>query len=471
MTLQSASGMKLEIKEGSSGTSSFINVKDSSHAMDNTSSKQALAESLGRQSTSHPVNCISCGNLQALIGSSLSQKEETGDAPGSRSAGVSDGEEPAAQEDNLTALLWKYGEENYREQEKWLKEERGPKEPLRERVLTKDNLIWLYDPENSDIRVDFQSNYEHHIILNTRHAKAKALADKYSANKFTLVHQSQLFEHSEFGFSMRADDWEEKFEGKWYRDPDLQQFVLNLKDTVNWDSENPLCGTSKKAYLFEATRARLSKIRAPTLQSKRQVMLKIAQIIAALHRKNIVHRDITMDNFYLTTAGHVKIANFYYAVEAEGEVADGLLATASFNLAPWSTYHTYGAPELYMTDKDGGRKGVVPCTAYTSASEVYSMGVLFYEILTGQIPEFRGKKDTGKLKKIQAALKKSNVDGADFTFFATLLDNMMSNSQEEQERSFSISRSSGIRYSKSSTGRPSAEQVSRFMEEYVRTQS
>jgi serine/threonine-protein kinase len=100
--------------------------------------------------------------------------------------------------------------------------------------------------------------------------------------------------------------------------------------------------------------------------------LKAARIAAAVadgldvaHRAGIIHRDIKPSNIMLTANGGVKVMDFGIAAawEAHSTTGQQLLATAS-----------YTAPERIM----GGRA--------SPAADLYSLGVVLYEMLTGRAP-------------------------------------------------------------------------------------
>lgn len=96
-----------------------------------------------------------------------------------------------------------------------------------------------------------------------------------------------------------------------------------------------------------------------------RVVAQIAMGLAAAHRLGVVHRDIKPGNIMLTSAG-VKILDFGIAALADGGPdPDG---------GWWIGTPAYAAPER-LTDK-----------AVHPAADIYALGALFYECLTGRPP-------------------------------------------------------------------------------------
>src|SRR6476659_5608674 len=99
----------------------------------------------------------------------------------------------------------------------------------------------------------------------------------------------------------------------------------------------------------------------------------LAEAIQVAHRGGIVHRDVKPANILLTAEGTPKIADFGLARHFEGEPA---LTLSGARIGTPS----YMAPEQFI-----GKAGTIG-----PAADIYALGVLLYEMLTGR-PPFRGE--------------------------------------------------------------------------------
>jgi eukaryotic-like serine/threonine-protein kinase len=98
--------------------------------------------------------------------------------------------------------------------------------------------------------------------------------------------------------------------------------------------------------------------------------IEIARALGAAHARHIVHRDVKPQNVLIDEEGSAKVTDFGIArtLDEEGLTADGrVLGTTD-----------YVSPEQAL-----GR-------AVTGQSDLYSLGVVLYEMLTGEVP-FRGE--------------------------------------------------------------------------------
>ncbi len=93
---------------------------------------------------------------------------------------------------------------------------------------------------------------------------------------------------------------------------------------------------------------------------------QVAEALRAAHERGIVHRDVKSQNVLLTAAGDAKVADFGIARAADATTLSGpgaVLGTAK-----------YMSPEQAT--------GLVA----TPSSDLYSLGVVLYEMLTGELP-------------------------------------------------------------------------------------
>jgi eukaryotic-like serine/threonine-protein kinase len=114
-----------------------------------------------------------------------------------------------------------------------------------------------------------------------------------------------------------------------------------------------------------------------------EILEQILDALAAAHRKGLVHRDVKPENVLLDESGRVKVADFGLA-RAVSEGASTATSTILGTVA-------YLGPELVTSGR---------CDART---DVYAVGVLAYEMLTGRQP-FTGE------TPLQVAFQHVNTD-------------------------------------------------------------
>lgn len=107
-----------------------------------------------------------------------------------------------------------------------------------------------------------------------------------------------------------------------------------------------------------------------TPKSAMQIVPQICQALEFAHEHGVVHRDIKPENILLNTNGDVKIADFGLA--KMGGRTDDFSLTAQGQVM--------GTPH-YMAPEQVERPSEVDHRA-----DIYSLGVVFYEMLTGELP-------------------------------------------------------------------------------------
>jgi serine/threonine protein kinase len=102
------------------------------------------------------------------------------------------------------------------------------------------------------------------------------------------------------------------------------------------------------------------------------VALQTAEGLAAIHDVGIIHRDLKTPNIMRGERGLVKLMDFGIA-KVEGDPGSGGLT---------NTGQVMGTPEYMSPEQCRGEK-------IDFRSDIYALGVVLYEIFTGQVP-FRG---------------------------------------------------------------------------------
>ena len=99
-----------------------------------------------------------------------------------------------------------------------------------------------------------------------------------------------------------------------------------------------------------------------------RLLLPIAQALAYAHEHNIVHRDVKPSNILLTEKGQPMLSDFGIAKILESEQTAGLTTTGM----------GVGTPEYMAPEQWTGQAGPL--------ADLYSLGVVLYELVTGRKP-------------------------------------------------------------------------------------
>ena len=110
------------------------------------------------------------------------------------------------------------------------------------------------------------------------------------------------------------------------------------------------------------------------LNQRLDLFLDVCDAVAYAHRNLIVHRDLKPSNILVDRDGQVKLLDFGVSklLSAETDDAEILTRTGALMMTP-----AYAAPEQILDQ------------AVTTATDTYALGVVLYELITGQRPHRR----------------------------------------------------------------------------------
>jgi serine/threonine-protein kinase len=99
-----------------------------------------------------------------------------------------------------------------------------------------------------------------------------------------------------------------------------------------------------------------------------KIALGIAEALEYIHKHGVVHRDLKPENIMLDGEDHIKLIDFGIAAN----VGSRRLTFAKFS-------QTMGTPDYISPEQVKGKRG-------DARSDIYALGVMLYEMLTGKVP-------------------------------------------------------------------------------------
>ncbi len=106
------------------------------------------------------------------------------------------------------------------------------------------------------------------------------------------------------------------------------------------------------------------------------IMVQVCGALEEAHKQGIVHRDLKPENIFLTTQGGIsdypKVLDFGLAKVTEREMRPGSLILTQEGMV-------FGTPEFMSPEQARGEK-------LDGRSDIYSLGIIMYELLTGKLP-------------------------------------------------------------------------------------
>jgi len=153
------------------------------------------------------------------------------------------------------------------------------------------------------------------------------------------------------------------------------------------------------------------------------MMHGVLQALDYAHRHSIVHRDMKPENVLISDEGAVKVADFGIARLTDDSAAPGNTAT--------KTGTTVGTPQ-YMSPEQ------VASSKVDGRSDLYSAGIMFYELVVGQPPFTASEADgpfTLMAKHVQAPPKPPSVlkPGLDMRLEEVILKSLSKRPEERYQ--------------------------------------
>ena len=106
------------------------------------------------------------------------------------------------------------------------------------------------------------------------------------------------------------------------------------------------------------------------------ILVQVCGALDEAHVAGIVHRDLKPENIFLVQSGAVrdfpKVLDFGLAKVADGQMRPGSVILTQEGMV-------FGTPEFMSPEQAQGQ-------VLTSASDIYSLAVILYEVLTGKLP-------------------------------------------------------------------------------------
>ena len=118
----------------------------------------------------------------------------------------------------------------------------------------------------------------------------------------------------------------------------------------------------------ELLRARLQRENRLPIEDAVHIAIRIADALRYLHDHDVVHRDLKPENIMLTLDGGVKLMDF------------GIALDTTLRKLTWSGLsRSVGTPDYMAPEQIKGRRG-------DARTDLYALGVILYEMLTGVVP-------------------------------------------------------------------------------------
>jgi len=145
----------------------------------------------------------------------------------------------------------------------------------------------------------------------------------------------------------------------------------------------------------------LLRARKLTPEEALAIVPPLCDALQFAHDRGIVHRDIKPENLLLDKSGRVKVADFGIARMLGGEGDPVSSVMGETGATGGVTHNTaLGTPGYSAPEQQADPKRV------DNRADIYSLGVVFYEMLTGELP---GKRIEAPSRKVQIDVRLDDV--------------------------------------------------------------
>lgn len=170
-------------------------------------------------------------------------------------------------------------------------------------------------------------------------------------------------------------------------------------------------------YVEGASITDYSNTNGMSVRQRIALMRDVASAIQAAHTQLVVHRDLKPANVMVTANGEVKLLDFGIAKLLDDDEHDAALTQLGHRVAT----PDYAAPEQLSG------------SAISAATDVYAMGVMLYELLTGSRP-FKSRSRLGSMldDRQEAPLASGKVSGKRRNELTGDLDSILAKALEKE---------------------------------------
>ncbi len=165
-----------------------------------------------------------------------------------------------------------------------------------------------------------------------------------------------------------ADDEKEEYEGRFYQEAKAAGRLShqNIVTVFDVGKSGDIAYIAMEYLQGRELRDILDEEKQLPVEQALDIVIQVAQGLAYAHEHNIIHRDVKPSNIMVVRDGHVKITDFGIARMESASVRT-------------QTGMVLGSPK-YMSPEQVTGKHLDQC------SDVFSLGVMLYEMLAGQVP-------------------------------------------------------------------------------------